>query len=291
MSPCRYVVLVAALILWGSPARAAPEPPDVACTACAVTDSRGSILWGREVGESLPNASTTKIVTALVVVESAAMAERVRVSEEAAATSYGYLALQAGDVLPVEDLLHGLLMASSNDAAVALAEHVSGSQEAFVDRMNETAEDLGATGTHFETPHGLDSPGHVSTASDLALFAAVLLRDTRLARIVATTDYTLSDGTTISNSNPLLESYKGANGVKTGMTAAAGEVLVASAQRSGPTVIAVALGSPDASADATRLLDFGFELARRMAPVPVARRFVRSLMESAGAFAERVSAP
>jgi D-alanyl-D-alanine carboxypeptidase (penicillin-binding protein 5/6) len=243
------------------------------------------------VGEPLPNASTTKIVTALVVVESVSMAEQVDVSEEAAATPDGYLALQAGDVLPVEDLLHGLLMASSNDAAVALAEHVAGSEEAFVERMNETAEDLGATGTHFETSHGLDVPGHASTAADLARFAAALLSEPQLARIVAATDYTLGDGTAITNSNPLLESYEGANGVKTGMTAAAGEVLVASAQRSGLTVIAVALGSPDASADAARLLDFGFELARRVAPAPVARRFARSLTASAGALAELVSAP
>ncbi len=260
---------------------AAPEPPDVSCRACAVADSRGTVLWGRSAREALPNASTTKIVTALVVVDNASASEDVTVSDAAAGTPGGYLALEAGDVLTVGDLLHGLLMASSNDAAVALAEHVSGSEEAFVDQMNETAADLGAKRTHFETPHGLDTPGHASTARDLARFAATLLAEPQLAAIVGSPAHTLSDGTTVTNSNPLLETYEGATGVKTGMTAAAGEVLVASAQRSGPSVIVVALGSPNASEDATKLLDFGFEVVRRVAPAPVVRRFATSLLRSA----------
>jgi serine-type D-Ala-D-Ala carboxypeptidase (penicillin-binding protein 5/6) len=289
MSTCRHVAAALSMVvLLGGPAGAAPRPPDVACTACAIADRSGTLLWGREADMPLPNASTTKIVTALVVVENASMSEEVTVSAAAAATSDGYLALEAGDVLPVKDLLHGLLMASSNDAAVALAEHVAGSEEAFVDQMNEIVAELGGEGTHFETPHGLDVPGHVSTAGDLAAFGAELLDDPRLARIVATTDYTLSDGEAITNSNPLLESYNGANGIKTGMTAAAGEVLVASARRSGPTAIAVALGSPDASADAAALLDRGLALVGRVAPAPVAGRFATGVMRSARGLAGRV---
>jgi serine-type D-Ala-D-Ala carboxypeptidase (penicillin-binding protein 5/6) len=281
MSTHRHVAIAVALLLWAAPAGAAPEPPPVSCTACAVADARGRVYWGRAVDEGLPNASTTKIVTALVVLDSVPLQEEVTVSASAAATPSGYLTLEAGQVLTVDDLLHGLLMASSNDAAVALAEHVSGSEEAFVEEMNETATDLGAKGTHFTTPHGLDAPGHVSTARDLAAFAAALLAEPKLARIVSATDYTLSNGATITNSNPLLEGYKGATGVKTGMTAAAGEVLVASATRSKTSIIAVALGSPDASADAAALLDYGFDLAKRTFPAPVAGRFAKAVVASA----------
>jgi serine-type D-Ala-D-Ala carboxypeptidase (penicillin-binding protein 5/6) len=288
MSTSRHVAIAAVLLLWAASAEAAPAPPDVSCTACAVGDAVGHVYWGRAVDQRLPNASSTKIVTALVVLDRVPLEDEVTVSASAAATPGGYLSLEPGEVLTVEDLLHGLLMASSNDAAVALAQHVSGSEKAFVEEMNETATDLGARGTHFVTPHGLDAPGHVSTARDLAGFAAALLEEPHLARIVAATGYTLSDGETITNSNPLLEGYEGATGVKTGMTAAAGEVLVASATRSGTGIIAVALGSPDAAADAAALLDYGFVLARRTFPAPIADRFARTVVASARELAGEV---
>jgi serine-type D-Ala-D-Ala carboxypeptidase (penicillin-binding protein 5/6) len=289
MSICRHVAAIVAILFWPSAALAAPQPPDVACRACVVADVRGNVLWGRNAVEQLPNASTTKIVTALVVLENATMGERVTVSPEAASTPGGYLSLEAGQDWTVADLLHGLLMASSNDGAVALAEHVSGSEEAFVDEMNRVAAELGAEGTHFVTPHGLDTSGHVSTAEDLAALGAELLAEPRLAGIVKSTSYTLSDGTEITNSNPLLDSYNGATGIKTGTTAEAGQVLVASATRSVGTTIAVALGSPDARADATELLDFGFALLTRRAPAPAARRFATVVMASVRDFAAVVT--
>jgi D-alanyl-D-alanine carboxypeptidase (penicillin-binding protein 5/6) len=230
-----------------------------------VTTGTG-VLWGREVDAARANASTTKMVTALVVVAEAQLDEPVRASRDAAATGGGGLDLQPGDVYSVGDLLHALLLSSSNDAAVALAEHVAGSEEAFVVRMNRFAGSLGASGSFFVTSHGLDVPGHYSTARDLARFALALLRRPVLAEIVATSSATISGSSgpqRLVNTNPLLETYEGAIGVKTGYTASAGDVLVAAAARGGRRLIAVAMGSPDAAADARALLDYGFAVLGR----------------------------
>lgn len=170
--------------------------------------------------------------------------------------------LRPGETFSVEALLFALLLDSSNDAAVALAEHVAGSEGAFVDDMNALAAELGATDTNYVTAHGLDMPGHGSSARDLAAIADELLADPLLARIVATSD-TRIEGRggvlIVENRNLLLEGYPGATGVKTGFTAGAGHVLVASAERDGRRIIAVAMGSVDATADAAALLDFGWQ--------------------------------
>jgi D-alanyl-D-alanine carboxypeptidase len=167
----------------------------------------------------------------------------------------------------VHDLLLALLLTSSNEAASAIAEHVAGTQEAFVGRMNRRAARVGASGTHFVNPHGLDAPGHVSTAKDLARIAIALLGTPPLARAVATERTTISTPAgraVIENRNPLLDGYLGAVGVKTGRTLGAGDVLVGAARRRGRTVVTVAMASRDVLADSRRLLDFGFrEAAQR----------------------------
>ena len=206
------------------------------------------------------------MVTALLVVKAGGLDEEVRASRAAAATGGGGLDLRPGDVFSVEELLYALLLSSSNDAAVALAEHHSGSEEAFVVRMNRFARTLGAKESRFVTPHGLDVPGHFSTARDLARIALAVLRRPALAEIVATpeTAITGSSGSQrLVNTNPLLETYEGAIGVKTGYTAGAGDVLVAAAVRGGRRLIAVAMGSADAAADARALLDYGFAVLGR----------------------------
>jgi len=167
----------------------------------------------------------------------------------------------AGDQFSVHDLLYALLLTSSNDSAVALAEHVSGSEGEFVVRMNKLARSLGAKDTQFVTAHGLDAPGHYSTARDLAVFGAEVLEDATLAPIVASPRAVLTGprgAIEVENRNLLLESYPHALGIKTGYTAGAGNVLVAAAGRRHRTVIAVAMGSVDATEDARRLLDYGF---------------------------------
>jgi serine-type D-Ala-D-Ala carboxypeptidase (penicillin-binding protein 5/6) len=227
-----------------------------------VVSDRGEILWEREAKARVAIASTTKMVTALVVRRSADLDEEVTVSGQAAATEQGKLSLIAGESFSVEELLWGLLLNSSNDAAVALAEYVSGSEAAFVGEMNALAADLGATDTSFRTSHGLDAPGHYSTALDLADIAEELLRDPVLSRMVGTFSHTIvgsERSVELENTNVLLETYPGIEGIKTGFTAQAGNVLVAAAQRDGRRIVTVALGSVDHFADTRVLLDLGFQ--------------------------------
>ena len=253
------------------PSAAVGAPVEVTCTACLVVDETGRAVFSRNSTETLPNASTTKMTTALVVVAEAAPGESVLVSAAAAATGGGGLDLRAGQIFSVEALLYALLLDSSNDAAVALAEHIAGSEQAFVEEMNETARALGATDTRYVTAHGLDMPGHGSSAGDLALIAAELLDDPLLAKIVATSRAQVEGpaGTILlENRNLLLEGYAGATGVKTGFTAGAGNVLVASAERDGRRLIAVAMHSDDAAADAAALLDLGWDRLARTVVLP-----------------------
>ncbi|HEX2049979.1 MAG TPA: serine hydrolase [Actinomycetota bacterium] len=269
MSTRRLVALslVACLAVAAPASAGAPPAPELSCEACIVVADDGRVLYARRARAALPNASTTKMTTALVVVETAAPGERVAVSPHAAATGGGGLDLHAGDSYTVRDLLYALLLSSSNDAAVALAEHVGGTERAFVSAMNDLADALGARATHYVTPHGLDAPGHVSSARDLVAVASALLDDPMLARIVRTQSHRLADGTVVENRNALLDSYTGAIGVKTGRTLGAGDVLVAAARRRGRTLIAVALRSVDAAADDRALLDYGFARLARTALV------------------------
>ena len=205
------------------------------------------------------------MTTALVTVSQARMRELVTVSAAAAAIGGGGLDLDPGEVYSVRDLLYALLLDSSNEAAAALADHWSGGPADFIRTMNRTARSLGATDTAFLNPHGLDQAGHYSSASDLALVAAELLDTPSLARIVSTPAETIAGprgSVSLENRNLLLESYRGATGVKTGRTLGAGEVLVAAAERGPHSLIAVAMRSANAATDAATLLDLGFREMR-----------------------------
>ena len=255
-------------------------------------DVTGRTLWARSPHAARPNASTTKMVTALVTVRSVGLDEKVTVSPAAAATGGGGVDLIAGERYTVEDLLHALLMTSSNDSAVALAEHVAGSEAAFVEEMNALLEELGARDTTFVTSHGLDTPGHAASALDLATIGVEVLREPVLARIVATAQTTIGGSSgpqRIENTNLLLESYRGAVGIKTGMTSLAGQVLVAAARRDGYLVVAVAMGSGDAAADGRALLDFGFEAIAAL-PFPAAAGVTALRRTIAGVVAEVTAA-
>ncbi len=267
----------------------APSRPRVSCRACFLIDDGGRVLFRSNASRELANASTTKMVTAVLVSRAGAVGDTSTVSAQAAATGQGGVDLEAGAAYSIRDLLYALLLTSSNDAAVALAEHVAGSEEAFVDRMNRLAGDLGLRHTEFVTSHGLDRPGHYSSARDLARIAALLLSDPDLAKIVATPSVrvaTESGPSKIDNTNALLETYRGAVGVKTGSSGDAGEVLVAAAVRGDRRLIAVAMGSPDAAADAAKLLDYGFARLRRTVLVGVGTvvgRLARAFVELVGA--------
>lgn len=236
------------------------------CVSCLVVDESGKTLFAREADVPLPNASTTKMMTALVVEGAAELDTETTVSPVAAAVPGGKLGLLAGERWSVEELLKALLLASSNDAAVALAEEVAGSEAAFVAQMNRRAAEMGLSDTIFSTPHGLDAADHASSARDLAVMAKEVLRSPVLGPIVGTTSTTIASSqrtAVLENTNLLLETYPGADGVKTGFTALAGNVMVASAVRHERRLIVVAMHSEDAFADATSLLDIGFAKLRR----------------------------
>lgn len=268
LSICRGI-LAFCLLLIPSPARAAGAtgPEGVTCARCIVVSEDGTVLWSRNARDRYPNASTTKMVTALLVARATEPGDLVTVSPAAGAVGGGGLDLGAAETYTVDALLHALLLDSSNEAAQALAEHVAGSADRFVERMNAYVERLGARRTQFANPHGLDAEGHYSSAADLASIGAELLADPYLAKIVGRASVTIPtpDGPeTIENRNLLLESYKGAVGIKTGRTLGSGNVLVAAAERGRHRLIAVAMYSYDSFADSAALLDYGFaELRRR----------------------------
>ncbi len=232
-------------------------PPPVSAEGAIVADvALGQIVFEKDAHWPLPPASTTKIMTALVALEHGRLDETVTV-QASALVGGAKMGLVAGEQLTLEDLLYGLLLRSGNDAAVAIAQHVGGSVDGFVEMMNDEAARLGLKNTHFANPHGLDNIDHYTSAYDLLVITRRALANPVFARIVATTDYTVGSHQ-MHNRNELLSTYPGADGVKTGTTTAAGECLVASATRDGHQIVAVVLGSQDRYADATVLLDYAF---------------------------------
>ena len=261
-------MFVALVVVLGSASPAiAAGPEQVGCARCIVVDEEGTVLWARNARDRYPNASTTKMVTALLVARGSEPSEVVTVSGTAGAVGGGGLDLSAGQTYTVDALLHALLLDSSNEAAQALAEHVSGSGEDFVAEMNRYAVSIGAKRSHFANPHGLDAEGHYSSAADLALIGAELLEEPYLAEIVATAETTIDTpggSARLENRNLLLETYEGAIGIKTGRTLGAGYVLVAAAERRRHRVITVAMNSYDVFGDSATLLDWGFAKLRRL---------------------------
>lgn len=217
----------------------------------------GIILWEKNAEDRSLIASTTKIMTAIVVLENTLMKEIVTVPRQAVGVEGSSMYLQEGEKLTVEDLLYGLMLSSGNDAAVALAVHVSGSVDAFASKMNEKAKVLGLEHTSFANPHGLDSEENYSTASDLARLASYALRNEEFKTIVSSKSYRCGNRR-MTNHNKLLWDYSGAVGVKTGYTKQAGRLLVGAAQRDGRQLISVTISAPDDWQDHQKLLDYGF---------------------------------
>ncbi len=235
---------------------AAQMPPITAKAALLADAQTGEILLSRNADQPLPPASTTKIMTALITLERVRPDEVVTVPASALIGDAA-MGLTPGERLTVEELLYGMLMVSGNDAAMTLAEYVGGSTENFVALMNQRAAEMNLKGTHFVNPHGLDAPGHVSSAVDLLAMTRAGLSYELFARIVATPQARVA-GRLLINRNELLTTYPGADGVKTGTTDAAGQCLVASATREGHRAIAIVLGSQDRYADSRALLDHYF---------------------------------
>lgn len=225
--------------------------------------STGAVLAQRNPDARLPMASTTKIMTALVVVEALPLSEQVVIPPEAVGIEGSSVYLIEGEILTVEELLYALLLESANDAAVALACAVSGSSEEFAERMNRRAADMGLSDTHFRNPHGLDADDHYTTARELALISRAALENETIRTIVSTQKKTIrlhgDEGVRLLvNHNRLLRAYDGCIGLKTGYTKKTGRCLVSAAERDGVRLIAVTLGAPDDWQDHENLLDYGF---------------------------------
>ena len=257
----------------GEALQARGGPQVTAQSAILIDSADGRVLWDKAPHDRHGIASTTKILTALVVLETAQPSDIVTASPRAQLVGDNdplvtELNLMAGEQLTVEQLLYGLLLPSANDAAVALAEHVGGSVEGFAKLMNTKAAELGATDSHFVNPNGLDDPAHYSSAHDLALFARAAMQLPLFRKIVATRDYQIPraghpEGRLLHNRNELLAAYPGANGIKTGQTRQAGKSLVGSARRGSEERISVVLGSEKPEADSELVLEYGFRAFRR----------------------------
>ena len=223
----------------------------------------GQVIFGQNQNAKLPMASTTKIMTALVALEALPVDTRVTIPSEAVGIEGSSIYLCEGEILTLEDLLYALLLESANDAAVAIALTVDGSVEAFAERMNRKAADLGLTDTHFVNPHGLDHEEHYTTAYELGVITAAALQNPVFSRICATDRKTIplrgEEGIRLLlNHNKLLDSFEGCIGVKTGFTKKTGRCLVSAAQREGVTLVAVTLNAPDDWRDHTAMLEYGF---------------------------------
>jgi serine-type D-Ala-D-Ala carboxypeptidase (penicillin-binding protein 5/6) len=242
-------------------------PPNVSAPSWVLFDESSDwLIAARDPDSARPIASTTKMLTALVAAEFSTFDELVTVSASAAEAGEAEIGLVAGEIIPMGDLVSAILVRSANDAAEAIAEHVGGSVEGFADLMNQKAEEMGLTNSHFVNPHGLDTPGHYSSAADLLQIARAVLANPQLAAMVKSTSIDFPpapDGTPRGGptTNLLLETYDGAVGVKTGFTLQASLVLAAAAERDGRLLLAVVMGSEGAGghfADAAALLDYGF---------------------------------
>ena len=239
--------------------------PFLSCTAHGISAQKSILMdaqTGRVIYEKLPDsksliASTTKIMTALVVCEQCNVLDRVCITKEAVGIEGSSMYLREGEILTVQELLYGLMLHSGNDAAVALAIYCGGTVEGFVGLMNDKARILGLKGTHFENPNGLDSPGHYSTARDLALLSCYAMENPIFAQTVSTKAVTVGERR-LTNHNKLLWQLDGADGIKTGYTKAAGRILVSSAVRQGRRLVAVTINAPNDWADHKDLHNLGF---------------------------------
>jgi D-alanyl-D-alanine carboxypeptidase (penicillin-binding protein 5/6) len=264
---------LAALALLAAPAAAATRPAPRAAAAILVQPETGDVVYAKNADTERPIASTTKLMTALLTLERSSLDDVVPAAPYRPLPAESVINLRAGERLTVRDLLRGLLLASANDAAVTLADHVSGSTPAFVRLMNRRARQLGLEHTHYANPVGLDSPGNYSTARDLAVLAQTLLRKPFFAKTVNRTGAVLSSGARtrrILNRNLLVRQVGFVDGVKTGHTQQAGYVLVGAGTRDGVMLVSAVLGEPSESArDAETLSLLRYGLSRYRSVVAV----------------------
>ncbi len=234
--------------------------------SCIVYDRNSHMtLYGKNEKKQVKMASTTKIMTSLIIIENCDLSETIEVSKKAAGTGGSRLGLKIGDKITIKDLLYGLMLCSGNDAAVALAEHAGGDIQGFAELMNKKASELGLANTHYESPHGLDSDGHYTTAYELAILTDYALKNETFSKIVGTKNYTVTINgypKNLSNTNELLGNLNGVYGVKTGFTNGANRCLVTACKRDNMDIICVVLGADTKNfrtQDSIKLIEYAFK--------------------------------
>ncbi len=232
---------------------------------CVIDKDSKRVLYSSNPDRKLPMASTTKVMTAITVIQKCQdLEEYIQVDDDAVGIEGTSIYLRKGELIKVKDLLYGLMLRSGNDAATALAIHVGGSVEAFADMMNDLANTIGAKNSHFVNPHGLDHPEHYTTAYDLALISAYALNNPIFKEIVSTKSHVIeetniSDKRYLTNKNRLLNSLDGCCGVKTGFTSKAGRCLVSACEHDDRTSVCVVLNCGPMFEESTDLLNSSFE--------------------------------
>lgn len=241
------------------------EASSINSRSCIVYDRNSHmILYGKNETKQVKMASTTKIMTSLIIIENCNLSETIEVSQKAAGTGGSRLGLKTGDKITIKDLLYGLMLCSGNDAAVALAEYAGGDISGFAELMNNKAKELGLANTHYESPHGLDSDGHYTTAYELALLSDYALKNETFSKIVGTKNYTVTINgypKNLSNTNELLGYLDGVYGVKTGFTNGANRCLVTACKRNDMDIICVVLGADTKkyrTQDSIKLIEYAF---------------------------------
>lgn len=261
---CTVLILLLSLSL---PAFAA-SPQGISAKACVLmlADTR-EVLYAENENEQLSMASTTKIMTSLLALESGLWEQQIKVTSDMVAVEGTSIGLLPDDLISVRTLISGMLLESGNDAANVTAYTVAGGQAQFLELMNQKAAEIGMKNTHFDSVSGLDTDSHYSTAYDMALLTAYALENPKFRSICSEKSERVYYGNppyarTLYNHNRLLSSYEGAIGVKTGFTKKSGRCLVSAAERDGVTLIAVTLNAPDDWNDHKKLLDYGFSVAK-----------------------------
>lgn len=257
---------LAAILLSTTVFSAAAASPGITGEAAVLIDSKnGQVLFEKNAAVRVYPASTTKVMTAIIALESGRVGEMVTIPKEASDVEGSAIGLREGEKISLEDLIYALMLNSGNDSAVAIACHLGGSVTGFVQLMNKKAAELGAVNTHFNNPNGLPEPNHYSTVRDMALITRYAMQNPEFREIVATKIKTITRSdpnaqTYLENHNKLLWNYQGAIGVKTGYTEEARQCLVSAAVRQGRELIAVVMKSEgtDIWSDSTKLLDYGF---------------------------------
>ena len=271
-------ITLACALLCGVPC-AAEETAGLTVSApsAVLMHPSGRVLYEKNAHEPLPPASVTKVMTLLLIMEALdegaiALDDMVTGSAHAASMGGSQIWLKEGEQLTVDEMIKCIVVASANDCAVAMAEHIAGSEEAFVERMNTRAQELGMENTHFVNCCGLDADGHLTTAYDIALMSAELIKHEKIFDYTLIWQDTIRDGAfTLTNTNRLIRSYDGMTGLKTGSTSVAGFCLAGTARRDGLDLIAVVMKADTSGArnvDITAMLNYGFANFASVTPTP-----------------------